>query len=53
MPQKVIRPSDKFFHFHAVFVKTPQDQADPPREADSAYGLRAAGTHPTGMHSSL
>ena len=47
--------------------QTPRDQADTPlgpgrhppplgpgrplREADSAYGLRAAGTHPTGMHS--
>ena len=44
---------------------TPQDQADtpgpgrhppgpgryPPRKQTPAYGLRAAGTHPTGMHS--
>ena len=39
----------------------PPDQADtpprtrqtPPREQTPAYGLRAAGTHPTGMHSCL
>ena len=29
----------------------PQDQADPPGKQTPAYGLRAAGTHPTGMHS--
>ena len=29
----------------------PPDQADPPREQTQAYSLRAAGTHPTGMHS--
>ena len=30
----------------------PPDQADPPPgKQTSAYGLRAAGTHPTGMHS--
>ena len=32
--------------------QTPLDQADPPSEKQTpAYGLRAAGTHPTGMHS--
>ena len=31
----------------------PRDQADPPREQTPAYSLRAAGTHPTGMHSCL
>ena len=31
---------------------TPPDQADPPGKQTSAYGQRAAGTHPTGMHSS-
>ena len=31
---------------------TPRDQADtPPGKQTPAYGLRAAGTHPTGMHS--
>ena len=31
---------------------TPSDQADPsPGKQTPAYGLRAAGTHPTGMHS--
>ena len=31
---------------------TPPDQADPPfGKQTPAYGLRAAGTHPTGMHS--
>ena len=29
----------------------PPDQADPPRKQTAAYGLRAAGMHPTGMHS--
>ena len=29
----------------------PPDQADPPPKQTPAYGLRAAGTHPTGMHS--
>ena len=29
----------------------PPDQADPPGKQTPAYGLRAAGTHPTGMHS--
>ena len=29
----------------------PPDQADPPGKQTSAYGQRAAGTHPTGMHS--
>ena len=29
----------------------PPDQADPPGKQTAAYGLRAAGTHPTGMHS--
>ena len=33
---------------------TPQDQAHPPpRKQTPAYGLRAAGTHPTWMHSFL
>ena len=40
---------------------TPPDQADttprpgrsPPGKQTPAYGLRAAGTHPTGMHSCL
>ena len=32
---------------------TPPDQADPPGKQTPAYGLRAAGTHPTGMHSWL
>ena len=33
--------------------QTPPDQADtpPPEKQTPAYGLRAAGTHPTGMHS--
>ena len=38
--------------------QTPPDQADPPRTRQTppgkqtpAYGLRVAGTHPTGMHS--
>ena len=32
----------------------PQDQADPPPGKQTpAYGLRAAGTHPTGMHSCI
>ena len=29
----------------------PPNQADPPGKQTPAYGLRAAGTHPTGMHS--
>ena len=29
----------------------PRDQADPPGKQTPAYGLRAAGTHPTGIHS--
>ena len=29
----------------------PLDQADPPGKQTPAYSLRAAGTHPTGMHS--
>ena len=29
----------------------PLDQADPPRKQTPEYGLRAAGIHPTGMHS--
>ena len=29
----------------------PPDQADPPGKQTPAYGLRTAGTHPTGMHS--
>ena len=34
--------------------RTPPDQADtPPRKQTPEYGLRAAGTHPTGMHSSF
>ena len=39
-------------------IPTPPDQADPPDQSDPppgeltpAYGIRAAGTHPTGMHS--
>ena len=33
---------------------TPPEQADPrPGKQTPAYGLRAAGTHPTGMHSCL
>ena len=32
---------------------TPQEQTPPPRKQTPAYGLRAAGTHPTGMHSCL
>ena len=31
----------------------PPDQADPPGKQTPEYGLRAAGTHPTGMHSCL
>ena len=31
--------------------QTPPDQADPPGKQTSAYGQRAAGTHPTGIHS--
>ena len=31
--------------------RPPRDQADPPRSRLHKYGLRAAGTHPTGMHS--
>ena len=31
--------------------RSPPDQADPPGKQTPAYGLRAAGTHPTGMHS--
>ena len=31
--------------------RPPQDQAGPPGKQTPAYGLRAAGTHPTGMHS--
>ena len=31
----------------------PPDQAHPPGKQTPAYGLRAAGTHPTGMHSSF
>ena len=32
--------------------RPPRDQADtPPGKQTPAYGLRAAGTHPTGMHS--
>ena len=35
-------------------VRHPPDQADPsPGKQTPAYGLRAAGTHPTGMHSWL
>ena len=29
----------------------PLDGEPPPRKQTPAYGLRAAGTHPTGMHS--
>ena len=29
----------------------PRDQPDPPGKQTPAYSLRAAGTHPTGMHS--
>ena len=31
--------------------QTPPDQAAPPGKQTPVYGLRAAGTHPTGMHS--
>ena len=31
--------------------QTPPRQADPPGKQTPEYGLRAAGTHPTGMHS--
>ena len=38
-------------HPHAD-TPPPRDQADtPPRKQTPAYGLRAAGTHPAGMHS--
>ena len=30
--------------------QTPPDLADPPWKQTPSYGLRAAGTHPTGMH---
>ena len=30
---------------------SPPDQAPPPGKRTPAYGLQAAGTHPTGMHS--
>ena len=30
--------------------RTPPDGEPPPRKQTPAYGLRAAGTHPTGMH---
>ena len=30
---------------------TPREQTPPPRKQTPAYGLRADGTHPTGMHS--
>ena len=30
--------------------RPPPDQADPPTKHTPAYGLRAAGTHPTGRH---
>ena len=33
--------------------RTPPDGEPPPRKQTPAYGLRAAGTHPTGMHSCL
>ena len=32
-------------------VAPPQKQTTPPGKQTSAYGQRAAGTHPTGMHS--
>ena len=31
--------------------ENPPRQGDPPWKQTPAYGLRAAGTHPTGMHS--
>ena len=31
--------------------RCPPDQADPPGKQTPEYGLRVAGTHPTGMHS--
>ena len=33
--------------------RTPPDGEPPPGKQTPAYGLRAAGTHPTGMHSCL
>ena len=33
--------------------ETTPDGEPPPRKQTPAYGLRAAGTHPTGMHSCL
>ena len=32
---------------------TPPQQTPPPPKQTAAYGQRAAGTHPTGMHSSF
>ena len=31
----------------------PPPDGDPPGKQTTGYGLRAAGTHPTGMHSCL
>ena len=34
-------------------AETPWDQTPPPQKQTPAYGQRAAGRHPTGMHSCL
>ena len=44
-------PRDQADHPHLPPPPTSLDQTDPPGKQTPAYGLRAAGTHPTGMHS--